>query len=107
MNFSDPRFLLDLAQTLVIVILWLRKPGQDAAAAVTALATRMDDELHALATKQTEIEERIRHMPTSTELAELEGTVRAIDARTEGMSDRISQMGTTLNRIESYLLNQK
>ena len=92
MNFTDPRFLLDLAQTLVIVILWLRKPGADAAAAVTSMRERLGL-----------VEERIKHMPTSEELAELEGSVRTINERTAGMNEAMNAMRGQLSRIDDFL----
>lgn len=92
MNFTDPRFLLDLAQTVIIVILWLRKPGTDAAAAVTAMRERLGL-----------VEERIKHMPTSEELAELEGSVRTINERTAGMSESMNVMRNQLSRIDDFL----
>lgn len=99
MNIADaiePRFLLDAAQTIVIVLLWLRKPGLDAAQAVGALAGRVDV-----------LDERLKHMPSIDELTELEGTVKAIEAKLEGMSEGQVIVRNTVARIETYLLTHK
>lgn len=96
MTLSDPRLWLDLAQSAALVILWLRKPGQDAMSAVAALGLRM-----------AVVEERLSHMPTDDELSKLGGTVLAIERETEAQSARLNSIGAQLNRIETYLLNRQ
>lgn len=88
--------LIDAAQTVALVVIWLRKPGQDAAVAVDHMKGRVDV-----------LEERIKHMPTTDELTELEGTVKAIKATLEGMATSHESVRTTLIRVENYLLNHK
>lgn len=92
MNFSNPSFWLDAAQTLVIVLLWLRKPGEDAKTNMAALGGRVDV-----------FEERMKHMPTSDELTEVEGTVRAMHAKLEGMADAVKTTRNGVQRIEDFL----
>lgn len=101
--------------TLVLVLwsagltaaLWLRKPGVEASNAVTALKDDQRVRHDLLNTRLTTLEERIRHMPTSDELSELEGTVKAIDERTEGLAEAIATIRTQLSRIENFLLQHK
>ena len=88
--------LIGAVQTVALVVIWLRKPGQDASAAVGKMKTRVDV-----------LEERIKHMPTTDELTELEGTVKAIKATLDGMADSHDVVRTTLTRVENYLLNHK
>lgn len=76
--------------------LWLRKPGVDAGKAVDELRGRL-----------TTIEAHMQHMPTNEELATLEGMVKQLNERTEGLSEAISTVRTQLNRIENYLLTPK
>jgi hypothetical protein len=90
------RFLLDAAQTVFIVLLWLRKPGQDAARAAEAVKGRVDV-----------LEERLKHMPTSDELSDLEGTVKAIKASMDGLAAAQLALAGTAARIEHYLLNHR
>ena len=85
--------------------LWLRKPGADAGAAVRALEADQRVKHGELNNRVITLEERVRHMPTSDELSELEGTVRAINERTEGLAEAIGTVRTTLNGIETFLLH--
>lgn len=88
--------LMDAAQTVALVVLWLRKPGQDASAGVV----RLDGELAV-------VKERMSHMPTSTDLAELEGAVQASKATLDALADSHVVVRSTLTRIEQYLLTHK
>ena len=105
---NDIRGPLDVLQTLAIVgiglVTWLRKPGEDAGAAVTEMKSqqsRLNQEVH---DKVTTLEERIKHMPTSDELSDLEGTVKAINERTLGLAEAISSVRASQARVESFLL---
>lgn len=89
------------------ITVWLRKPGEDAGHAVQALREWVAEELAENANRLATIEERVKHMPTSEELAELEGTVRAIDERTRGMVEMTQTVRTQLNRIEDFLMKMK
>lgn len=108
MNGTDMKFWLDLAQWLVTIGLaisvWLRKPGEDAGAAVKALKEAVDTDLAAVKTRLATLDERVRHMPTSEELAELEGTVKAVGAQVDGLSEGLASVRMQLNRIENYIL---
>ena len=106
MTFTDPRVLLDIAQSIVLVVLWLRKPGQDAAAAVDVLRAHVDASFKLLSERQVKIETRIEHMPTSEEFESLKGDTGRIDERTRGLADGMSTVRAQLNRIETYLLNR-
>lgn len=97
------RFALDLAQSLALVVLWLRKPGQDAATAVNTLRAHVDDLASDLRDRQALIEERIAHMPSDAELAKLEGAMKVIDARTLGMADNVVTLRGQMNRLEDYI----
>jgi hypothetical protein len=107
----DPKTASDWAQWLVMAVIslvvWLRKPGEDAKGAVTALRESTDTQLAGLAKRLTAVETHLDHMPTSEELAKLEGTVKQIDERTEGLAEAIGQLRIQLNRIEEFLLRTK
>lgn len=110
MDFSDPRFWLDLAQWAGIMVLaalsWLREPGQQATAAVKRLAQEHDAERQEIKLRLQQLEERISHMPTDEELAELKGDVSAIKARLEGFSDLLRRVEHQGNLIHEHLLRQ-
>lgn len=96
MNLDDPRFWLDACQTLGLVVLsavtWLRRPGEQAAQAVAELAKRTDGELAALATRLQAVEERMQHMPTDEELAQLGGDVKEVKAVVEGQRELLKRV---------------
>lgn len=96
MNFTDPRFWLDLLQCMCLAVLWLRQPGKDAKTVVQAVEGRVGV-----------LEERMSHMPTKEKLEELNGKVQAMKATLDSVKDGQSTLRTTLERIERYLLEQK
>lgn len=99
--------VLVLWSTGLTIAVWLRKPGVEAAAALAALKEEARARADALAHRVTTLEERVQHMPTSDELADLEGTVKAIDERTAGLAEAIGTIRTQLSRIETFLLQHK
>ena len=118
----DPKTLSDWAQWLVMavisLVIWLRKPGEDAKQAVNklgedakravdSLRADLDARMHEHSTRLTSVETHLSHMPTSEELAELEGTVKQIQAHTVGLTEALGQARQQLNRIEGYLLRSK
>lgn len=109
MNIDNVINTIDVIQTLAIiaigVITWIRKPGEDAGASVLALRNEVLSLHAAMTTRQATLEERLRHMPNSEELAELEGTVKTIATQNANQSERLSIMTSQLNRIENFLLN--
>lgn len=102
---------LDLLQWLVTGLIaatvWLRKPGEDAGEAVSLLRKELSKQLSGLIHRLIVVEERIKHSPSSEELAELEGTVKTISAQLLSQSESNAVMRAQLTRIESYLLNRK
>jgi hypothetical protein len=122
MNLTDPRFWLDLLQWVIVLAVaattWLRKPGEAAVAGlatlrdhvdtqhkaisgdVATLRRHVDDQHQVMHNNLAVIGERIAHMPTSEELAELAGSVKTLARMQDDMSK-------SLYRIENYLLNNK
>ncbi len=64
MNFSDPRFWLDVVVILFsaanIAITWLRKPGQEAVEGVAKLRTHIDDQITAVSRTAADATSRLR-----------------------------------------------
>jgi hypothetical protein len=110
MNFTDPRFYLDIAVIVVSIInmlfTWLRKPGEDAAKAVKALGDKVELERQALVLKLQTLEERVAHMPTDEEIATLRGDVHTIKAVVEGQRELLNRVERQTNIIHDHLLNQ-
>ena len=89
------------------IAMWLRKPGQDAGAAVAKLRAEHGGELAAVNLQLVQIKTELKHMPNREEMAQLEGTVSMIDERTKGMAENMARVSVQLNRIETYLLEKK
>ena len=89
------------------LIVWLRKPGEDAGAAVSQLAAELKKDIAQHSARLAEIETHMEHMPSSEELAKLEGMVLDINARTEAQSEQLRTVSASLTRIETYLLNNR
>jgi predicted nucleic acid-binding Zn-ribbon protein len=92
LDFSDGRFWLDALQMLGLIALWLRRPGEDAGRRVDAIERKVDV-----------IDERIKHMPTGDELTDLEGTVKEIRARMDGLQENVRGTREAVTRIENFL----
>lgn len=107
----DAKTVSDWAQWLVMAVIslvvWLRKPGEDAKGAVAILRGWAEAQLSGLVGRLTEVETHLQHMPTSEQLAKLEGTVKQIEARTEGLADAFSQVRRQLDRMETFMLENR
>ena len=107
-NFRDWSNLIQWLITAGLAVsVWLRKPGQDAGEAVGKLRSDFHQVAAGLTHRVIAMEEHIKHVPTSAELMELEGTVKASAAQTAGLVESMSTMRVQLNRIEAYLLNAR
>ncbi len=108
LDFSDGRFWLDLIQWLVMgvmaLLMWLRKPGMDATKAVGELRTHIDERFTSIDKRLSTQEERALHVPSDQEIAELEGELKALRERVNGMGDTLSTIQRAVTRIEDFLL---
>lgn len=88
-------------------VLWLRKPGVDAARAVDELRADFDLNLKRQADQIIEMRAHMEHMPTSEELIKLEGTMRQINERANGLAENMTTVRASLHRIEDFLMRHK
>lgn len=102
-DFTDPRFLLDAAQTVAILVMWLRKPGNDAQVSAAKAAKAAED----VSTRVSMLELRIQHLPTDKQVLELAGSLQAIRATVAAIDQRQDGHDKVLSRIEQYLLTKK
>jgi vacuolar-type H+-ATPase subunit E/Vma4 len=111
MNFTDPRFWLDVVLVIVsgmnLIAMWLRKPGSDALAAVKAVDERVKVEHQAMTLKVQALEDHVAHMPTDEELATLRGDVHSIKAQLEGQRDLLKRVEHQTQMIHDHLLNNR
>ena len=121
MNDIDIKWWWDMAQSVGIVLIgvtgWLRKPGEDAGAAVSklreeltrevrALGERMSGEVSDLRTEHGRLGARVDYTPRRDEVTEVAGDVKAIKAELKGLVNTQSAQSITLSRIESFLLHE-
>jgi hypothetical protein len=100
-------FVLTLGNTLAAVLLWLRKPGQDASAEIVKFKTSVAETDGVLKGRLDVLEERVKHMPTSDELREVEGQLGAMRAQIGGVVDTVQSTRSAVIRIEEFLRNSK
>jgi TolA-binding protein len=98
------QLLLTLIAMAMSVAAWLRKPGEDAK---ESLQKHVTVEHAALREKVSTMEERLKHMPTSDELADLEGNVKRLSGQLDSMLETMRSLQSSQRRIEDYLLNSK
>lgn len=98
------QLVLTLCAMAMSVAAWLRKPGEDAK---ESLAKHVTVEHAALREKVSTMEERLKHMPTSDELADLEGNVKRLSGQLEALLETMRSLQNSQRRIEDYLLNSK
>ena len=94
---------LALWNVALTIAIWLRKPGEDAGEAVASLTTKHAEEMAALNTEIGVLTERMKHMPTDDEIGQLNAKVESIRATLQ----TIPRMQVQLDRMETYLLNNK
>jgi hypothetical protein len=89
----EPRFLLDMFQTVVIALLWIR-----------AHEKKTDQHVDDVETQLEVLREKISHMPLRDELTRLEGAVAAIQTSMDAMKESSAVTRATVTRIEAFLL---
>lgn len=107
LDFSNPGFWLSLAQSVAIVLLWLRRPGEDASRELAGFRAAQVESASAMRGRLDVVEERLRHMPTSEEVRELEGKLSAIKAELGGLKESVSATRNGVSRIEQFLLTER
>lgn len=100
-------FAITVINSIANFLLWLRKPGQDAGAAIAAFRTAVAETDGVLKGRLDVLEERVKHMPTSDELREVEGQLGAIKAEMGGIRDTVQSTRAGVVRIEEFLRNEK
>lgn len=94
---------LHVVEGLAIAALWLRKPGEDAGAAVAALRGEAREAIAGTRGRLDVLEERVSHMPTSEEFHEVKGQLDGIRERLMGLDDTAKTTRSTVQRIEDFL----
>lgn len=110
-NWDALKFLVELTVVLATgvntAVLFLRKPGQQAAEEVKTLRQHVDHQYSEVHTELAVLRERMENVPTGRELEALAGEVSALTVKTDAMTEAQKTIHSQLNRIENFLLTQK
>lgn len=108
---QDNRLWLDLVQWLFTLglglVVWLRRPGEDAGKAVAELRDALAAQTQDHSGRITRIETHMAHMPDEGEFRQLEGQVKEIGQRLHGIHESLGPIRSTLTRIEDFLLSSR
>lgn len=116
MDYKAAGFWLDVLQwmSIGVVAVWgyLRTKDKDnadairrVAAEVAGNAARAGENYQALSLRLATVEERLKHMPTSDEMAQIEGDVSEVRAKVDGIEDLLKRVEHQTNLIHQHLLN--
>ena len=94
---------LSVSNGALALAFWLRKPGEDAGRAVAGLRDMISAEIAELKNVQTQLEERIKHMPRQMEVSDLSGDMKAVKAQMQGLVNTQAAQTMALSRIETWL----
>lgn len=106
--------VLSLATSVLAVLAWVRKPGEEAGIAVNKLRDLlktdvaklrelMSTEVADIRLLNARLEERVKHLPAGDDVAELSGDVKAIKAQLASLTGTQTAQSLALNRIETWL----
>lgn len=95
-HLSNAPLVISVGNVLATVALWLRKPGTDAADAVSGLAGRLDV-----------LEERVKHMPTEDDMQEVRDALSDVRERLAAVEAHTGATRAATARIEEFLLKNK
>jgi uncharacterized coiled-coil protein SlyX len=93
-------FLITVGNSVASLLLWLRKPGQDASAEITRFKAASAEADGVLKGRLDVLEERVSHMPTSKELDNLSNQLA-------GLIQQMKPLRQSLDRVENYLLTER
>lgn len=88
-------------------MLWMRKPGEDAKTEIVEMAHELRNLCTLLSDRVSRLEENAKHTPTNRDLERLSGELREVNARCESVVTNQQRQGNQLDRIESYLRDNK
>jgi hypothetical protein len=105
-----------IGSILIAAVLWLRKPGQEAAKDVAALRAELQTqhreitvELQSrhedMSARLTVLEERVEHMPKARELSQLHGSLQSLAAHMRANAEATTAMRASVSRLEDHLLS--
>lgn len=110
LDFTDGRLWLEVLVLILTTIntgvVWLRKPGEEAKAQINLLSDRVDDDLKGLSIRLQSVEERMKHIPTDEELAQLAGDVQTVKAVVEGQASLLRRVEHQQTLILEQLLSR-
>lgn len=108
---------VSVATTVLSIVVWLRRPGEEAGRAATKLRELLDQkitelrdllsaEVSELRIVQERADERMKHVPTRDEVSELSGDMKAVKAQMDAVINTQTTSTMALGRIETWLINR-
>ena len=89
---------------IVSLVMWTRKPGEEAGARIAELAERLNQSITSIADRVSRLEEQSKHYPTNADVARVAGELREVNARVHGIVEGQVRQNNQLDRIETFLL---
>lgn len=106
-SLTEPKFLFDLAQWVfmgvVSLILWLRRPGEDAGAEVKNVRAQLAVVTREMGHRIAMLEKGVAETPTRIEMARLEGEVKTIQAQMTSQDEQLKVIRGAVIRTEEFL----
>lgn len=110
LDLTDGRLWLEVLVLILTMIntgvVWLRKPGEEAKVQIKQLSDRVDEDLQGLTIRLQSVEERMKHIPTDEELAQLAGDVHTVKAVVEGQAALLRRVERQQTLILEQLLSR-
>lgn len=111
MNLSELNFSLSTVQMVVMAALafytWIMGRLSASGKELQQMKTETALEIAQLRVRMTEVESVVKHMPTANQMTEVLQKLAHRESEIASINEKLSTNDHTLNRIESFLLNNK
>lgn len=107
MSIEESKFLVDLAQTLVIAIIgalnWLHNRQRVTTDTINRLQTNIDERLDRHTERLTRVEADMRNVPSHADLAEIYREIRKMSDAMSGINVSVAAQASTLKALSDQV----
>lgn len=107
MNIEESKFLVDLAQTVVIAIIgimnWLHNRQRVTNDTINRLEQNIDERLDRHTERLTRVEADMRNVPSHNDLAEIYREMRKISETMAGINASVTALAATLKALDEQV----